>query len=266
MESLKINEEKINVNTEADSPEEEAGRDIIVSPLAPFFVAFIIFIITVLPFLIKYKGIWIYYGDFNVQQIPFYIHLHDVIRSGNIWYDWGTDLGGSVVGCYSFYILGSPFFWLTIPFKSETVIYLLPWINALKYGVMALTSYLWLRRNTKSDIGAFAGAMLYTFSGYSGAVLVYNHFHDVCAFFPLWLLLFDRLMQEKRRIGFILMTGFMAILNYYFFVGEALFLIIYFFCRYFYDGNPGAIKRGFARIGRALYCSVAGVLCAVWYL
>ncbi|MCQ2520649.1 MAG: YfhO family protein, partial [Lachnospiraceae bacterium] len=104
------------------------------------------------------------------------------------------------------------------------------------------------------------------FSGYSGAVLVYNHFHDVCAFFPLWLLLFDRLMQEKKRIGFILMTGFMAVLNYYFFVGEAVFLTIYFFCRYFYDGNPGAIKRGFARMGRALYCSIAGVLCAVWYL
>ena len=221
-----------------------------------FITAFLIFAVTVGITLIPTKGIWVYYGDFNVQQIPFYMHLHDLIRSGNLLYDWATDLGGSVIGCYSFYILGSPFFWLTVPFPSEAVPYLIPWINALKYAVMALTAFLYLRKHTKTGDGAFIGALLYAFSGYSGAVLVYNHFHDVLAFFPLWLLLFDRLMEKKKYLGFILMTAFMAILNYYFFVGEVVFIIIYFFTRY------ASVRRAL----RALLAGAAGVLLSLWYV
>ena len=226
------------------------------SRLKTFTIAFLIFALAVGITLIQTGGIWVYYGDFNVQQIPFYMHLHDLIRQGNLLYDWGTDLGGSVIGCYSFYILGSPFFWLTIPFPSEVVPYLIPWINALKYGVMALSAYCYLRKHTRSDDGALIGALLYAFSGYSGAVLVYNHFHDVCAFFPFWLLLFDRLMEEKKKLGFILMTAFMAILNYYFFVGEVVFLIIYFFVKY------ADVKRAL----RAFLCGGLGVLLSLWYV
>lgn len=221
-----------------------------------FSTAFLIFAFTVGVTLIRTGGIWVYYGDFNVQQIPFYMHLHDLIRSGNLLYDWGTDLGGSVLGCYSFYILGSPFFWLTIPFPSEAVPYLIPWINALKYGVMALSAFCYLKRHTETEDGAFMGALLYAFSGYAGVVLVYNHFHDVMAFFPLWLLFFDKLMEENKRIGFILMTAFMAILNYYFFVGEVVFVIIYFFTK-----NP-TLKKAL----KALWCGALGVVISLWYV
>ena len=217
----------------------------------------VIFSIAIAITIIPTKGIWIYYGDFNVQQIPFYIHLHDLIRSGNLLgYDWCTDLGGSVIGCYSFYILGSPFFWLTIPFKSEAVPYLIPWINVIKYAVMSATAYAYLKRHTKTWAGAYMGALLFSFSGYCGAVLTYNHFHDVVAFFPLYLLCFEKCMEEKKRIGFILMTALMAIINYYFFFGEVVFLVIYFFCK----------RYEFKKIWRALYCGIIGVLLDVWYL
>lgn len=231
-----------------------------------FITAFLIFAVCVSISLFSTRGIWIYYGDFNIQQIPFYIHLHDLVRSGNLCYDWSTDLGGSVIGCYSFYILGSPFFWLSVPFKSEWVPYLIPWINALKYGVMALTSYLWLKRHTKNEEAAFMGSLLYAFSGYSGAVLVYNHFHDVCALFPLWLLCFDLLMEKKKRIPYILMTMLMAIVNYYFFVGEAVFLCIYFFCRYFFRKEENSRLHSLKLTWRALWCSFTGVILSLWYL
>ena len=68
-----------------------------------------------LPFLIYDQGLFLYYGDFNVQQIPFYQMIHDSIRSGNLGWSHTTDLGANIVGSYSFYLLGSPFFWLTLP-------------------------------------------------------------------------------------------------------------------------------------------------------
>ena len=61
-----------------------------------------------LPFLIWDKGYFIYYGDFNVQQIPLYKMTHDAIRSGNVLWNWYTDLGANFVGSYAFYLLGSP--------------------------------------------------------------------------------------------------------------------------------------------------------------
>jgi len=222
-----------------------------------FFGAFLIFALTAIPSLVLTKGVWLYYGDFNVQQIPFYMHAHEAIRQGNFLYDWGTDLGGSLIGMYSFYLLGSPFFWITLPFKTEAVPYLMPWLTALKYAVMALTAYAYMKRHMQKKDFALIGAFLYAFSGFQGAVLVYNHFHDVLAFFPLYLILFERMIEKKKILGFTLMTSFMLILNYYFFVGEVVFLVIYYFTMY---------KPKFKDLLRAFFTGLSGVLLSGAYI
>lgn len=232
--------------------------------LRVFLIAFLIFAVSVIPGIITNGGIWMYYGDFNVQQIPFYIHAHDAIRNGNLFYDWGVDLGGSLLGCFSFYLMGSPFFWLTLPFESSALPYLMPWLAVLKYAIMATCAFAYAKRHLKTYTGAFVAAFLYTFSGFQGAVLVYNHFHEVFAFFPLYLLLFEKAMEEKKRLPFILMTSFMAILNYYFFVGEVVFLVIYYFAKYVVSGE--SVKYKITLLFRALYCGVTGVLLACVYL
>ena len=47
---------------------------------------FLISIITAtalfLPFIIMGGGVFYYYGDFNVQEIPFYQLVHDAVRNG----------------------------------------------------------------------------------------------------------------------------------------------------------------------------------------
>mgnify|MGYP002514801741 CR=1 FL=1 len=72
-----------------------------------------------IPFLVYDKGIFVYYGDYNAQQIPFYQLAHQAVRSGNIGWSWTTDLGANFIGSYSFYTIGSPFFLLTLPFPAE---------------------------------------------------------------------------------------------------------------------------------------------------
>ena len=46
-----------------------------------------------LPFVIYDKGYFVFYGDFNVQQIPFYQMAHDAVREGDFFWSWTTDLG-----------------------------------------------------------------------------------------------------------------------------------------------------------------------------
>ena len=71
-----------------------------------------------LPWILLNKGYFFFYGDFNVQQIPFYQMIHDEVRNGNICWSYTTDLGANIIGSYSFYMIGSPFFWLTLPFRA----------------------------------------------------------------------------------------------------------------------------------------------------
>lgn len=184
-----------------------------------------------LPAMIWDRGYFIFLGDFNSQQIPFYKTAHAAIRSGNFGWNWYTDLGANFIGSYSFYLLGSPFFWLTIPFPNDFVPYLMGPLLILKFGCAGLTSYAYLKRHVRQKEFALVGALLYAFSGYSIYNIFFNHFHEAIVFFPLLLIGLDELMDYGTRGVFALAVFVNAIVSYFFFVGEVVFVILYFFVR-----------------------------------
>ena len=195
--------------------------------LISFGIAFAFF----LPFLIIDQGYFLYFGDFNVQQVPFYQMTHDAIRAGNLGWNWYTDLGVNFIGSYSFYNLGSPFFWLTMPFPSDVVPYLMGPLLMLKIGCCGLTGYLFMSRYVKEQWYAVMGGVLYAISGYSIYNIFFNHFHEAMVFFPLLLFALDEFMEKGTRGLFALSVFFCALTNYYFFVGMVAFALIYFFLR-----------------------------------
>ena len=93
--------------------------------LSTFLIALLVAAALFAPYMIMSEGYFIFYGDFNVQQIPFYQECHRAIRAGEIFWNWNTDLGANFIGSYSFYLLGSPFFWLRLPFPNSFVPYLM---------------------------------------------------------------------------------------------------------------------------------------------
>lgn len=190
-------------------------------------LSFVIF----LPFIIVDGGRFLFYGDFNVQQVPFYRLCHDAVRSGEWGWNSRTDLGANFIGSYSFYLLGSPFFWLTIPFPSEWVQYLMGPLLILKFACASLTGYIYIHRYTKSGDSALIGAVLYAFSGFSVYNIFFNHFHEPIIFFPLLLAALDEYMYKRRRGVFALAVFACCFVNYYFFVGMVTFTLIYFFLR-----------------------------------
>ena len=184
-----------------------------------------------LPFIIWDNGYFLFYGDFNVQQVPFYQMCHDAIRSGNIGWSWTTDLGANFIGSYTFYLLGSPFFWLTLPFPSEAVPYLMGPLLILKFGCASLTGFIYLKRYVRTPDYAALGGLLYAFSGFSVYNIFFNHFHEAIIVFPLLLWSLDEYMATKRRGVFALLVFASCFMNYYFFVGQVVFCVIYFFLR-----------------------------------
>ena len=261
-----------------------------------FWGGVLIYLLAVLPFLISHKGLFFYYGDYNVQQVPFLIFAHRAVRQGRFFWNPLVDLGGNMTGTFAFYLWGSPFFWLTIPFPENWLVHIMPAIMALKYGTASASSYAWLRTQTRTARAAVLGSMLYAFSGFQACNIVFQHFHDVTAFFPLYLLAFDRFVQGRREsdragfghavyasriarnrgakrgapkglLGFILMTALMSVINYYFFFGQVVFFVLYYFVRW---GIRLARAEGPATVAfeilRILAAGLTGLMLSAFFL
>lgn len=196
-----------------------------------FILAFVGMMIGFLPAMIRNHGIFMYYGDFNSQQLMFYKHAQQMVKEGNLGWDWGTDLGSGFVSTYSFYLLGSPFFWLTTLFPVGSTVYLMPWLLAIKTGVAGMCAYAYLRRFINNKNCAVIGGLLYAFSGFQTYNIFFNHFHDATAFFPLLLLAFELLVQENKKGAFAIAVAITATISYFFFVSAVVFTVIYFFLR-----------------------------------
>lgn len=211
---------------------------------AAFLAGTLLYLLACLPAIAYRGGFFYYFGDYVFQTIEFYMSAHQAVADGYLWWNPNIELGGSMAGSYGFYLWGSPFFWASMLLPTSAVPYALPAIMALRYGTATCTAFLWVRQFTRTDRAALIGALLYAFSGFQAVNIVFSHFHDVTAFFPLYLYGFDRLMREERHAGtlFALGTALMACINYYFFFGEVVFLAIYYLIRY-RAWRPAAARR-----------------------
>ncbi len=200
--------------------------------LAAFLLGALCLLLPILPIMISNHGYFIYCGDFNAQQIPFYNMANDTVRSGGTFgWNWLTDLGSDFMTSYSFYLWGSPFFWLTAALPRNLVTFSMPLLLAIKHGIASLTAYAFIRRFVRTKNAALIGGILYSCSGFQVYNIFFNHFQDVTAFFPLMLIAMEENINNHRKGVFAVTVAFMAILNYYFFAGQAVFLVIYYLFR-----------------------------------
>lgn len=208
--------------------------------------------------MIYHSGYFFFYGDFNVQQIPFNQMIHDSIRNGNIGWSYTTDLGANIIGSYSFYNIGSPFFWLTLPFPSEFVPYMIAPLLMLKFALAATGAYLFLRRYVKNQYYAMIGALLYAFSGFGIYNIFFNHFHEAMVTFPFMLAAMDAHIFDKRKGVLGISVFAAAFVNYYFFAGQAVFVFIY-WCFRMVSGSFRMKIRDFFAMALEI---ILGFLCA----
>lgn len=214
-----------------------------------------------LPYVIQDKGYFFYLGDFNCQQIPFNMLANDAVKSGNIFWNWNTDLGANFIGSYAFYLLGSPFFLIQLILPSSWVPMAIPWVLCLKFAVSAVTAYLYISRFLKNKNYTLIAALLYAFSSFSIYNIFFNHFHDAIAFFPLMLYGLEELLEKDRK-GIFAFTVFLnAMTNYYFFVAEVVFIVIYFFFRLYHGAWPSFNLKKFIML---IFESAAGFAMAAF--
>lgn len=184
-----------------------------------------------LPFLIVDKGFFLYCGDYNSQQIPFYMYVQQFIKSGGGTWSWATDLGSSAVNSYSFYNIGSPFLWFSLVFPNSWMPFLMVPLFMVKFGAIAACAHLFLSRYSKSQNMAVVCSIIYAFCGFNVYNIFFNHMLDPVSIFALMLWAMDGFVYDKKRGFFAVSVGLALLNSYFFFLGNVTFLVIYFFVK-----------------------------------
>ena len=218
-----------------------------------------------LPFYLIDGGFFHYAGDFNSQQISFYRYMNGFVKGAGYpdsafttvrnTFSWATDLGSGVMNAYSFYLYGSPFFWFSLLFPQKWLPYLMVPLLVLKFAVAGGGAYLYLRRYVKNIDYAVLGAVLYAFSGFTVYNVFFNHFVDVVALFPYLLWSLDEALYNGRRSWFAFWVAVNLVNNYFFFIGQVVFLAIYFICKL----SAGDFRLTAKKFGLLAFESVLGV-------
>lgn len=214
-----------------------------------FLIALITAVLSFIYFIIRNRGFFTVCDDFDAQQLTFGTAVWNALHNGNggQWL-WNLDLGSSLITGFSFYNLGSPFYWISLLFPRGSFPYLTGWLYIIKYTVAVMTAYLYLNcfinegsdsrianklswKKVKPD-AALIGALIYAFSGFQTVNLLFFHFHDVVAVFPLLLWGIEKIDDQQKRPLFILAIAVNCLINYFFFVQSVLFMLLYFIIRF----------------------------------
>ena len=197
-----------------------------------FLVNLLAAMLAVVPFLIRDHGYFAMSHDFTAQEIAFNIFMNDTIKSGNLLWNWGLDLGSNFLETFSFYNVGSVFLWFTLLFPAKVIPRVMGWMVILKFAVAGACAAAFLERHVKERWLVVMASLLYAFSGFQCSSVVFYHFQDPVALFPLMLLGLECLIEDNKKGRLALACVLNAFCNYIFFVGEVIFLVIYYIAKY----------------------------------
>lgn len=180
-----------------------------------------------LPITILEKGLFFIGADFNLQQMIFGEVMNYSLKEGSYLWTWFNDLGSDFIGTFSFYNLFSPFNVFTYLFPARWYPYLCSFLTIVKFGVGGLTSYLFLKRYVKNKKLVLLGSLLYSFSGFQFTNMLF-HYYDSVVLFPLLLYALDNLIYDNKKGYFALTVSLLAFTNWFMFIGEVVFVVIYY--------------------------------------
>lgn len=170
----------------------------------------IIFILGIIPLLVQY-GVFFMPTDYGIQQIPFILETKRMLASGAPWWSWNTYFGDNFI-CGYFSFLTSPFVWIASLFPSEFILQGLSFVLLLKFLVLGVVAYTYLRRIEISNKSSVIGSILYTFSSYTIGNLYYCCFLESQIVFPVVLYSIEAFLnQEKKGKYLVVLSTFLSV-------------------------------------------------------
>lgn len=235
-----------------------------------YFIAFFI------PVVLTYIAYAIFgiapFGDHSVLCLDLngqYVYYFEAIRDafwgdGSIFYDWSRNLSGNFMGVIGYY-LASPFTLIVILLPESMLITSLLIMQLAKLGAAAVTfGYFLRKRRGMEEVPSLIFSTLYSMMAYAVIQLIDPMWIDGLVFLPLIMAGIEYLVDDGRRLNYIIPLGLMFVANFYIGYMIAFFCVIYFIF-YTFFGSESKTLDGMGKVsalGRFAYSSIVGAMLA----
>ena len=209
--------------------------------------------------------------DLNAQYVYYIEKFRSIFtEGGSFLYTFERALGGEFMGIFAYYI-ASPFNLLTILFPKEWMTEVVLAILLLKCGFCGFTFGIYVHNTyeKRRPIAAIIFSSMYALCSF--AVVMQNNlmWTDCIILLPIVLLGMDSLIKYGKFKLYTLSLALAIFTNFYIGYMVCLFLLFYFFVRYFSmtktEKNPRRVKLHFLRTfpKMALFSVIALMMAAV---
>jgi|GEM_PF-2333660 len=189
-------------------------------------------ILTMLPAIIKFGGVFAIRGDYINQTITRLINAKNMLTGGAapLW-NWKNFLGTAYTGAFSILL---SFNAVCMLFPVSLMAYGSMVSLVLRWFVMGMTSTAFIKRFVCRDESALIGSLLYCFSGYAIVTLEFAAFYSTMAMFPLLLIAVEKRFTDDNYKGMMILASALNLMaSSYLFIGSSLVLLVYALVRFF---------------------------------
>lgn len=181
------------------------------------------------------KNIYPFGGEiftlYNIDDevIPLFYKLWDILHNNaNIFFSWNYELGSNIYSLMMNNGMLTPINLLIAFFKKSYIPYAISFIVILKIIVTSIITYYSLKKLfpkiKESYITIFS--LLYTFSGTTLFLISRPEYLTSLAIFPLIILFYQKMINEKKVFPFVIIMLISTIMNYYTTYMILIFLIV----------------------------------------
>lgn len=167
--------------------------------------------------------------DLNGQYVYFFESLRNAFwGDGSALYSWGRNLSGGYMGIIGYY-LASPFTLIVMLLPKSFILESLMIMQIAKVGAAGLFFNIYAQKS--KDVPPLASIMLstaYSLMAYVAIQLIDPMWVDGPVFLPLIILGIEYLVDDGRKINYIIPLAIMFIANFYIGFMVAIFVAIYF--------------------------------------
>lgn len=206
--------------------------------------------------------------DLNGQYVYYFEAIRDAFwGDGSIFYNWSRNLSGEFMGIIGYY-LASPFTLIVLLLPEKFILSSLLIMQLCKLGAAGVTfNYFLQKRRNVQPYPSLLFSTMYAMMAYAVIQLIDPMWLDGLVFLPLIMLGIEYLVDDGRRLHYIIPLAIMCVANFY--IGYMIcFFVILYFLFYLFLGSEKKRKGYdyFTAIVRIAYSSIVALACAAFML
>ena len=168
--------------------------------------------------------------DLNAQYIYYFEAFRDAFRGdGTIFYNWSRNLSGEFMGILGYYV-ASPFSWIIVAMPRSMILEAMMIMQLCKVGAAGLTFNIYIRKSKNTPaLQSVLFSTMYAMMSYVMIQLIDPMWIDGAVFLPLIILGVEYLIDDGRKINYIIPLAIMFVAEFYIGYMIAIFVALYFF-------------------------------------